>query len=84
MTHPELIAARRAISIAKLVEFDGQCWRIAALVRAGVIDLVDAVDALYGVAEANDLTSAHGPDFVTEIMSCAFADADRAEIGAAA
>jgi hypothetical protein len=73
LTHPELIAAKRAISLGRLTAFGGECWRLARLVQAGVIAVHDAVDALEEANVANDVSVTHGTDLVQGIMSDAFA-----------
>jgi hypothetical protein len=37
-TEDELLEAWRAVANAKLTEFRRQCWRLAMLVRQGIID----------------------------------------------
>jgi hypothetical protein len=76
MTDPELQKAWRSVANAKLAEYRRQCWRIAGLVQAGVINKADAVDALFNIATAHALVRSLGEDRVTAIVSEAFAGAD--------
>jgi hypothetical protein len=72
----ELLAAWRAVANAKLVEYRRQCWRLAMLVRQGVIDKTVAVDRLYEIAIAHAFVRALGEDRVQAILDEAFAGAD--------
>jgi hypothetical protein len=72
----ELLAAWRAVANAKLAEFRRQCWRLALLVRQGVIDKAAAVDRLWEIATAHALVRALGEDRVQAIIEEAFASAD--------
>jgi len=53
-----------------------QCWRLAMLVRRGMIDKAAAVDWLWEIAIAHALVRAFGEDRVQSIIGEAFADAD--------
>jgi hypothetical protein len=64
----ELLEAWRAVANAKLVEFRRQAWRVAALVRAGVVDNSAAADRLWEIATAHALVRAHGADRVQAIL----------------
>jgi len=72
----ELIEAWRAVANAKLVEFRRQCWRLAHLVRKGVVDKAAAVDRLCEIATAHALVRALGEDRIEAIIAEAFSDAD--------
>jgi hypothetical protein len=72
----ELLEAWRAVANAKLVEYRRQSWRLALLVRQGVIDKAAAVDRLWEIATAHALVRALGEDRVQAILDEAFADAD--------
>jgi hypothetical protein len=72
----EFLEAWRAVANAKLVEFRRQCWRLAMLVRQGVIDKSAAVDRLYEIAIAHALVRALGENRVQAILDEAFAGAD--------
>ena len=72
----ELIEAWRAVASAKLAEYRRQCWRLAMLVRRGMIDKAAAVDRLWEIAIAHALVRAFGEDRVQSIICEAFADAD--------
>jgi hypothetical protein len=80
----ELLAAWRYVSNAKLVEYRRQCWRLAALVRQGLVDRTAAADRLWEIAVAHALVRALGEDRIAAILAEAFADKDfhpmRAEI----
>lgn len=80
----ELLEAWRAVANAKLTEFRRQCWRLAILVRRGVIDKTAAVDRLWEIARAHALVRALGEDRIQAIIAEAFADSDfhpmRAEV----
>jgi hypothetical protein len=80
----ELLAAWRYVSNAKLVEYRRQCWRLAALVRQGLVDRRAAADRLWEIAVAHALVRALGEDRIAAILAEAFADKDfhpmRAEI----
>jgi hypothetical protein len=70
----ELTAAWRAVANAKLTEYRTQCWRLAALVRKGVVDRIAAVDRLQEIAIAHALVRSLGDDRVQAIIAEAFAD----------
>jgi hypothetical protein len=72
----ELLEAWRAVANAKLTEFRRQAWRLALLVRQGVIDKAAAVDRLWEIATAHALVRALGEDRVQAILDEALADAD--------
>ena len=72
----ELLEAWRAVANAKLTEFRRQAWRLALLVRQGMIDKAAAVDRLWEIAIAHALVRAFGEDRVQSIIGEAFADAD--------
>jgi hypothetical protein len=80
----ELREAWRAVSNAKLAEYRQQCWRLAMLVRRGVVDKTAAVDRLWEIAIAHALVRSLGEDRVEAILTEAFADSDfhpmRAEV----
>jgi hypothetical protein len=80
----ELLVAWRAVANAKLTAFREQCWRLAMLVRRGMIDRIAAVDRLQEIAVAHALVRALGEDRIEAIISEAFADSDfhpiRAEV----
>jgi hypothetical protein len=68
-----LVEAWRAVANAKLVEFRRQAWRLAALVRLGVILKADAVAALWEIATAHALVRALGVEHVEIIIAEPFA-----------
>ena len=70
----ELREAWRAVANAKLVEFRKQCWRLAALVRSGIVEKQAAVDRLWEIALAYALVRALGEERVEAILIEAFAD----------
>ena len=72
----ELIEAWRAVANAKLCEFRRQAWRLAMLVRRGVVGKAAAVDRLYEIAIAHALVRALGEDRIQAILDEAFAGAD--------
>jgi hypothetical protein len=72
----ELLAAWRSVSNAKLVEYRRQCWRLAALVRQGLVDRTAAADRLWEIAVAHSLVRALGEDRIEAIVAEAFADND--------
>src|SRR5262249_19897977 len=72
----ELLAAWRAVANAKLTAFREQCWRLAALVRQGLVDRTAAADRLWEIAIAHALVRALGEDRIEAILAEAFADAD--------
>jgi hypothetical protein len=78
MTHAdrELRDAWRLVANAKLPEYRRQCWRLAGLVRNGVIEKTAAVDRLWTIAIAHALVRALGEDRVQAIMAEAFSGAD--------
>jgi len=80
----ELLAAWRVVANAKLTAFRDQCWRLAMLVRQGMIERSAAVDRLQEIAVAHALVRALGEDRIEAIISEAFADSDfhpmRAEV----
>jgi hypothetical protein len=71
----ELREAWRAVANAKLVEFRKQCWRLAALVRSGIVEKQAAVDRLWEIALAHALVRALGEDRIDAILREAFAHA---------
>ena len=72
----ELLAAWRSVSNAKLVEYRRQCWRLAALVRQGLVDRTAAADRLWEIAIAHALVRALGEDRIEAILAEAFANAN--------
>ena len=74
--HRELLEAWRAVANAKLSEFRRQSWRLAMLVRQGIIDKTAVVDRLWEIATAHALVRALGEDRVQAILDEAFAGAD--------
>jgi hypothetical protein len=72
----ELLSAWRSVSNAKFVEYRRQCWRLAALVRQGLVDRTAAADRLWEIATAHALVRALGEDRIEAILAEAFADAD--------
>jgi hypothetical protein len=80
----ELCEAWRAVANAKLTEYRRQCWRLALLVRQGVLDKAAAIDRLWEIALAHALVRALGEDRIQALITEAFADSDfhpmRAEV----
>jgi hypothetical protein len=72
----ELLEAWRAVANAKLVEYRRHSWRLAMLVRQGMIDKAAAVDRLWEIAIAHALVRALGEDRIQAILDEAFAGAD--------
>jgi hypothetical protein len=72
----ELLEAWRAVANAKLTEYRRQCWRLAMLVRQGVVEKTAAVDRLWEIATAHALVRALGEDRIEAIIAEAFADCD--------
>jgi len=72
----ELLEAWRAVANAKLAEYRRQAWRLALLVRRGMIDKTAAVNRLWEIATAHALLRSLGEDRVQAILDEAFADAD--------
>jgi len=68
----ELREAWRAVANAKLVEYHKQCWRLAGLVRRGLVNKQAAVDQLWTIAIAHALVRAMGEDRVEAIIAEAF------------
>ena len=64
------------VANAKLAEFRRQCWRLALLVRQGIIEKAAAVDRLWEIATAHALVRALGEDRIQAILDEAFAHAD--------
>jgi len=75
---PELFDAWRAVANSKLVEYRRQCWRLAGLVRAGVITNGETIDALWEIAIAHALIRALGEDRVQAIIAEAFSTVEEA------
>jgi hypothetical protein len=65
----ELVAAKRAIALAKVTEFRRHCERLAHLAADGVVDRVEAADVLYDAAVANGLVDIHGDDFIARMLA---------------
>jgi hypothetical protein len=82
----ELREAWRSVANSKVNEFRRQCWRVAGLVRTGVVNKADAVDALFTIAIAHALIRALGEDRVEAIIAEAFSGVSfgplRAEVAA--
>jgi hypothetical protein len=72
----ELTEVWRAVATAKLREYRKQCWRLAMLVRRGMVDKTAAVDRLWEIGVAHALVRSLGEDRVEAIISEAFAGAD--------
>jgi hypothetical protein len=83
MQDRELVEAWRAVANAKLIEFRRQCWRLAMLVRQGVVGKAAAVDRLYEIAIAHALVRALGEGRIEAIIAEAFADTDFQPMSAA-
>ena len=71
----ELVEAWRAVANAKLAEYRRQCWRLALLVRRGIITKTATVERLWEIATAHALVRALGEDRIQAILDEAFADA---------
>jgi hypothetical protein len=71
----EFRKTRCAVATSKLTEFRKQCWRLAGLVRQGIVNRLDAIDLLYEVAIGHALVRSLGEDRITAILSEAFAGA---------
>jgi hypothetical protein len=82
----ELREAWRSVANCKVNEFRRQCWRVAGLVRTGVVSKADAVDALFTIAIAHALIRALGEDRIEAIIAEAFSGVSfgpvRAEVAA--
>ena len=76
MSAHDLRSAARAVALAKLNEWRRQCDRLAGLVRQGVIDKAEAIDALADIAAANGLVVAHGEALIQSALAEAFRDSD--------
>jgi hypothetical protein len=70
-----LLEARRAVANSKLAEYRRQAWRLAILVRQGIVPKADAIDTLWEIAIGHALVRSLGPDRVQAILAEAFADA---------
>jgi len=57
------------VMTARLTEFEFQCHRLGAMVRAGQIAVTDAADTLHFAAMATWLLADHGEDAVQEMMA---------------
>jgi hypothetical protein len=79
----EFLATRRVVANAKLREFRRQCWRLTALVEAGIASQQDAIDLLWEIAIAHALVRALGEDWVEGIIAEAFVDTEHIPCGAA-
>src|SRR5262249_18417454 len=66
----------RAVANAKLTEFRRQSWRLAMLVRQGVVDKIAAVDRLYEIAIAHALVRALGEERVQAIIGEALSEVE--------
>jgi hypothetical protein len=80
----ELLEAWRSVANSKLVEYRRQAWRLAGLVRQGIIEKQAAVDHLWTVATAHAMVRSMGEDRIEAIIAEAFSGADfhplRAEV----
>ena len=72
----ELLEAWRAVANAKLVEFRRQSWRLAGLVRQGLVTKQAAADRLWEIATAHALVRSLGADRVQAIIAEVFSGAD--------
>ncbi len=54
----EFMLARRAVGTAKFAEFHRQCYRLASLTLAGIVDRQEAVDCLSDIAIAHSFSDA--------------------------
>lgn len=81
MTAPdaELLETWRSVANAKLAEYRRQCWRLAGLVRGGVVERTAAVDQLWQVATAHALVRSLGEARVQTIISEAFTSINEQE-----
>jgi hypothetical protein len=71
----ELLLAWRMVANAKLTEYRRQCWRLAGLVRQGILTRQATVDRLWEIATAHALVRALGENRIQAIISEAFAGA---------
>jgi hypothetical protein len=72
----ELIEAWRCVANAKLDEFRRQCWRLAMLVRRGILERTVVVDHLWTVATAHALVRSQGEDRIQAILDECFSGCD--------
>jgi hypothetical protein len=70
----ELLEAWRAVANAKLNEYRRQAWRLAILVKRGIINKTAAVDRLWDIAIAHALVRALGEQRIEAILAEAFSD----------
>jgi hypothetical protein len=75
MTHPEIVAMKRAVALGKVNAFASEAYRIAVLACVGVVEQAEAVDALHDCAIANNLEDVVGEDIITEIIADAITEA---------
>lgn len=71
-TRREVIAAKRAIALGKLTEFQWQCERLGQLVADDRVGRLDAADGLFEAAIANNLVGIHGIDYIQNCLAKAF------------
>jgi hypothetical protein len=72
----ELIEAWRSVANAKLVEYRRQCWRLAGLVRQGMVEKDAAADRLWEIAIAHALVRSMGEARIQAIIAEAFSDCE--------
>jgi hypothetical protein len=72
----EFVAAWRAVTNAKLVQFRRQCCRLDGRVRQGAVSKADAVGKLREVSLACALVRALGEDRIESFIVEAFARAE--------
>jgi hypothetical protein len=72
----ELLEAWRAVGNARLSEYRKQCWRLALLIRQGVVSKAEAIDVLWEIAFAHSIVFAHGEDRIQAILAESFDSID--------
>lgn len=82
-TRRELAAAKRAIALGKVTEFQRQCERLAHLVADGLIGRADAADGLFDAAIGNNLVNTHGVDYIQNCLAKTFGPIASAPEGSA-
>ena len=64
-----LVDVKRTIAVAKIAEFENQCYRLGDIARTGLLSPPIAADILRDAAVANGLVHEHGDDVIQQIMA---------------
>jgi hypothetical protein len=65
--------ARRNVSIAKLSQFEAECYSLGSMASRNPYRKREMVDCLYDIATANGLSTTHGGALIEDLIAAGFA-----------